>query len=169
MRRLSRPFLVILERMRKIMKKIIITPIKYGTLLNPQPTSIPFVSFRGVAIRLFDFHGEVEELAPNMAGLVHEIGWDPVVDDLEESPLLAGLSDPAHGGPDHGRVAGEQACEVNQGDVDDVITIPHGVHPHRPLCLGLDVAVRYAAQAALRERLDSDNGLRPVLAAIHLG
>jgi len=107
MRGLSRPFVVILERMRKIMKKVIITPIKYSTLFNPQPTSIPFISFRGVGILLFDFHREVEKLAPNMARLVHEIGWDPVVDGLEESPLLAGLGDLAPGGLDGGRVGGE--------------------------------------------------------------
>nr|GMC98340.1 hypothetical protein Iba_chr05dCG15640 [Ipomoea batatas] len=87
------PFVMVLQTRREIVKEIVITPIKNGAFFDAQTTAVTLVSGRRISVRGFHIHGLVEEFAPDLPGLVHQLRADAVVHHLKKTPAPASLGD----------------------------------------------------------------------------
>lgn len=140
-----------LEAKRGKMEEVVVAPVENSAFLDPQPASVALVSLRGVRVSLLCFHGEVEELPPQLSGAAHELRADAVVHRLEEAPVFAGVGD---GG---GGVGAE---------VDDRNGVGDGVEAGK-LRRRLYVSGGDDGGAALGDGLDPNDWFGPVGEAVH--
>lgn len=96
--RKCRPLVMIPQRARKIVKEIIVTPIKNGAFLDSQSAAITLISLGGIRVGLLHLHGLVEKPIPDFSSTGQQVRAHPVVHHLEESPLSAGLVYSFHSG-----------------------------------------------------------------------
>jgi len=158
--RLRGPFVAVLQGQGKVMKKIVITPIKNGTFLDSKPATIAFISFWGVCILLLHLHRQVKELAPSFPSHVHQLRTHPMVHDLEEAPLITGLGDLAQsGGPGFGLTI--KPSKVDNWDVGIIVENSR----RWTVTDGLDISIRDWIRAPFGQGLNPDYWLGPILRA----
>lgn len=148
------------------MEEEIIAPVELGFLHHPETAAVAFVRGGGVSVALLLLQREVEELPPRLLHAAHQLLLNSMVDHLEESPLAASAGDELQSLPAERLIAGAQVVEVNRGDVD-LVHRRRVAGEQRAVREVFDVAVGDGPDAALREGLNSDNGLGPGLYATH--
>src|ERR1051325_4167090 len=75
------------------MKKKIVTPIQNSTLFHSQPTTITLIGTRRVSKLFFHFKWKVKELTPHFLSTLHQLMVNPMVHNLEKTPLFTRLRD----------------------------------------------------------------------------